>query len=155
MISDESRRRMYAGGRPNRTARFLNGLSAKIFSLGLSPHWAVTLETVSPESGKHLVLPLVIASYHHREFLVSMLGQGSQWVRNVRAAGGHAILHAGRTRPVLLDEVATANRAPILKAYLAQAPGARAHIPLDRHEPVAKFEQIAADHPVFEIHYLR
>jgi hypothetical protein len=97
MIRHESRRRMYAGGRPNRTARFLNGLSAKMFSLGFSPHWAVTLETVSPKSDKHLVLPLVIASYDHREFLVSMLGQGSRWVRDVslrptwhrRPAPGH------------------------------------------------------------------
>jgi hypothetical protein len=42
----------------------------------------------------------------------------------------------------------------ILKAYLAQAPGARAHIPVDQHEPVANFEHIAASYPVFEIRYL-
>ncbi|MFM9921275.1 nitroreductase family deazaflavin-dependent oxidoreductase [Lacisediminihabitans sp. H27-G8] len=155
MIGDESRRRMYAGGRPNRTARFLNDLSAKMFSLGLSPHWAVTLETVNPTSATALILPLVIANFDHREFLVSMLGQRSRWVRNVRAAGGHAIVHAGRRRPVLLTEVAAEDRAPILKAYLDQAPGARAHVPVDRREPVAQFERIAADYPVFEIRYLR
>lgn len=119
MSHGESVRRMYAGGRPNRTARFLNRIGAKVFSLGLSPHWAVTLETVSLKSGKSLTLPLVIARYRHGEYLVSMLGQGSRWVRNVR-----------------------------------RAPGARPHIPVDRREPVAKFERIAADYPVFKIHYL-
>jgi deazaflavin-dependent oxidoreductase (nitroreductase family) len=142
---------MYAGGRPNHRARVMNRVGAAIYSLGLSPHWAVTLETVGPKSGKPLVLPLVIAKYEGREFLVSMLGQGSRWVRNVRSAGGHATIHAGRRRRVLLREVPAESRAPILKAYLARAPGARAHIPVDRHEPVARFERIAADYPVFEI----
>jgi hypothetical protein len=154
MVSDESRRKMYAGGRPNRLARWMNDLSAKAFSLGLSPHWAVTLETANPATGKPLVLPLVIAQHGNHEYLVSMLGQGSVWVRDVRAAGGHAVIRAGRRRPVLLKEVSAANRAPILKAYLAQAPGARAHIPVDKDEPVEKFETIAPDYPVFEIRYV-
>jgi hypothetical protein len=35
--------------------------------------------------------------------------------------------------------------------YLAVAPGARAHIPVDRDAPVEAFEPIAADIPVFRI----
>lgn len=154
MVSDESRRRMYSGGRPNKLARWMNDLSARIFSLGLSPHWAVTLETAHPTTGKPLTLPLVIAQHEHHEYLVSMLGQGSRWVRDVRAANGLAVIHAGRRRPVQLEEVDAADRAPILKSYLAQAPGARAHIPVDMNEPVEKFEAIAPNYPVFEVHYL-
>jgi hypothetical protein len=154
MNQTASRRKMYAGGRPNQWARFLNRVTALIFSLGFSPHWAVTLETVSPKTHKPLVLPVVIASFEGHEYLVSMLGHGSQWVRNVRAADGLAVIRAGRRRRVALHEVAVERCAPILKAYLAQAPGARAHIPVDQHQPVADFEPIAADYPVFQINDL-
>jgi len=146
---------MYAGGRPNKRARFTNRLGARIFALGLTPHWAVALETVGRKSGKPVTLPIAIARYQQRDYLVSMLGQRSQWVLNIRAAGGRAIIHAGRHRHVLLEEVAIENRAPILKAYLARAPGARPHVPVDRREPIAKFEPISADYPVFEIHYVQ
>ncbi|MDP9028387.1 MAG: nitroreductase/quinone reductase family protein [Actinomycetota bacterium] len=150
----DSQRRMYAGGRPNRVARFVNRISATVFSSGISPHWAVTLETTAPKSGKRLVMPVVIARFEDREYLVSMLGQGSRWVRNVRAAGGRAVIHSGRRKPVLLEEVAATESAPILKSYLAQAPGARAHLPVDRRQAVADFEPIAERYPVFAIHYL-
>ncbi|WP_198417166.1 nitroreductase family deazaflavin-dependent oxidoreductase [Cryobacterium sinapicolor] len=151
MIRDDSLRRMYAGGRPNRWARFLNRISAIVFSLGVVGHGAVTLETVNPQSRTLLTLPLVIASYEGNEYAVSMLGQGSRWVRNVRAARGKAVIHAGRRRSVVLEEVQADARAPILKAYLAQAPGARPHIPVEQSEPVDAFAAIAADFPVFKI----
>jgi hypothetical protein len=41
--------------------------------------------------------------------------------------------------------------ARILKAYLQRAPGARAHVPVDRDAPMAEFEPIAGAFPVFRI----
>ena len=52
----------------------------------------------------------------------------------------------------MLEEIPVESRAPIIKAYLAQAPGARPHIPVDQSEPIAAFTAIAGDFPVFEIH---
>jgi hypothetical protein len=52
---------------------------------------------------------------------------------------------------VRLDEVDVADRPPVLKRYLALAPGARGHIPVDRHAPVEAFEDVAARFPVFRI----
>ena len=152
MTREQSLRRMYAGGRPNRWARCLNRISAVVFSLGIIGHGAVTLETVNPKSRTALTLPLVVARVDGAEYLVSMLGRGARWVRNVRAAGGSAVIRSGRRRLVMLTEVPGESRAPIIKAYLAQAPGARPHIPVDQSEPIAAFEAIAADFPVFEIH---
>lgn len=40
-------------------------------------------------------------------------------------------------------------RAPIIKRYLAQVPGARPHIPVDRRSTLADFETIAGKYPVF------
>ncbi|MGN6635130.1 MAG: nitroreductase family deazaflavin-dependent oxidoreductase, partial [Oryzihumus sp.] len=53
--------------------------------------------------------------------------------------------------PVLLVEVPPGERAPILRRYLDLAPGARAHIPVDRHAPLADVEAVAARFPVFRV----
>jgi hypothetical protein len=73
------------------------------------------------------------------------------WVRNLKAAGGQAVLRHGRRESVHLEEVEPGARAPILQRYLQVAPGARPHIPVDRRAPLAEFARVAADFPVFRI----
>jgi hypothetical protein len=80
-----------------------------------------------------------------------MLGKDANWVRNLRAADGRAVLRHGHREAVRLEAVDPSARAPILRRYLALAPGARAHIPVDRRAPLEQFEQIAAQIPVFRI----
>ena len=80
-----------------------------------------------------------------------MLGEETNWVRNVRAAEGKAGLRHGVSEQVLLEEVAVSQRAPILKAFLAHAPGARPHIPVSKDAPLSEFENIAAKFPVFKL----
>jgi hypothetical protein len=93
----------------------------------------------------------VMAVVDGERFLVSMLGTDVAWVRNVAAAGGHALLRHGRTQRVRLEEVAVEKRAPVLKAYLERAPGARPHMPVDKDAPLGDFEAIAAKIPVFRV----
>jgi hypothetical protein len=78
-----------------------------------------------------------------------MLGEETNWVRNVKAAGGKATLRHGQTEHILLEEVDVSQRAPILKAYLHLAPGARPHIALSKDAPLSAFEKIAPKYPVF------
>jgi hypothetical protein len=80
-----------------------------------------------------------------------MLGANVNWVRNLKAAGGHAVLRHGRRERVCLEEVEPGARAPILRRYLEVAPGARPHIPVDRAAPLEEFARIAPDYPVFRI----
>jgi NADPH-dependent 2,4-dienoyl-CoA reductase/sulfur reductase-like enzyme len=84
-------------------------------------------------------------------YLVAMLGQQTNWVRNVRAAGGKARLVHGIREQVRLEEVEISRRAAILKAYLQIAPGARPHIPVNQDAPIAEFENIASKYPVFRL----
>jgi len=72
-------------------------------------------------------------------------------VRNVRACGGLAVLKRGGRERVRLVEVDAGDRAPILRRYLALAPGARPHVPVDRTAPLAEFERIAGQYPVFRV----
>ncbi len=142
---------LYRGGRPSRFAQMQNRLSAVAFSAGLMPSRAGALEVRGRRSGKVVSLPVVIADYEGERYLVSMLGSDANWVRNLEADGGRAELRHGRRESVSLVEVDPALRAPILRRYLALAPGARPHIPVDRRAPLRDFEAIAADYPVFRI----
>jgi hypothetical protein len=80
-----------------------------------------------------------------------MLGENCNWVRNVRAAGGKAILRRWSATPCQLVEVAVAERAQILKRYVEHVPGGRPHIPVDRRAPVAAFETVTDRYPVFRV----
>jgi deazaflavin-dependent oxidoreductase (nitroreductase family) len=133
-------------------ARLANRLSAIQFSAGLlSPGRAMTLEVRGRQSGKAISFPVVMTEYDGQRYLVSMLGKNANWVLNVRAAKGRAVLHRGGREDVRLLEVEPAKRAPILRRYLAVAPGARPHIPVDRHAPLEEFQRIAEEYPVFRI----
>src|SRR4029450_4674134 len=136
---------LYKGGHPNLLARALNRGWAIVFGAGIWPSRMATLEVVSRKSGRTITLPVVIADHDGERYLVSMLGDGAGWGRNVRAARGRAVLRHRRRRarrppargaPVQLDEIPVADRPPVLKRYLAVAPGARAHIPVDRNAPL-------------------
>jgi deazaflavin-dependent oxidoreductase (nitroreductase family) len=141
---------LYRGGHPNLLARALNRGWAVLFGLGVWPSRMATLEVAGRRSGRTITLPVVIAEHEGERYLVSMLGDGG-WVRNVRAAQGLAVLRHGRREAVQLDEIDVADRPAVLKRYLAVAPGARAHIPVDRDAPVEAFEPVAASIPVFRI----
>lgn len=102
-------------------------------------------------SGRIIALPVVIAVVDGQRYVVSMLGEKAQWVQNVRAASGRAVLRSGGREEVRLEEVPTDQRAPLLKAYLQRAPGARPHVPVNKDAALAEFEKIAAAFPVFRI----
>ena len=143
---------MYRTGRPGTLARAMNRISAAQFSAGmLSPARAMTLEVRGRRTGRVISLPVVVAGYQGGRYLVSMLGNDANWVHNVRAAGGRAVLRRGRPQEVRLEEVEPGDRAPILRRYLEVAPGARPHVPVDRRAPLAEFERIAGQFPVFRI----
>jgi hypothetical protein len=63
-----------------------------------------------------------MAKVGSERYLVSMLGENAAWVRNIRAAGGNAVLQHGPREEVRLGEIPVGQRAPVLKAYLQRAP---------------------------------
>lgn len=142
---------LYRGGRPNWLARALNRGWAAIHALGVAPNYMVTLEVPGWRSGRLISLPLAMVSLAGERYLVSMLGANAAWVRNVQAAGGNATIRHGRSEQVRLVELPADQRAPVLQLYLRRAPGARPHLPVDKDAPLAEFEAIAAQYPVFRV----
>ena len=151
MTKGDLNRWLYRGNLPNAIARIVNKASGALGATGLVHHGLARLETTGRKTGKVTSLPVVVAEFDGERYLVSMLGEDVNWVRNVRAAGGRAALQSGRREEVRLDDVPVDQRAPILKAYLQQAPGARPHFPVGPDASLADFDKISAGFPVFRV----
>lgn len=124
---------------------------AWVSGLGLVPDTLLTLETRDRNSGRVCATILVVARYQGQRYLVSMLGDDSEWVKNVRVAGGQVSIKRRRSQPVLLTEIPVHERAAILKAWCQVATSGRQHLPVSHDAPVSAFEAIAGDYPVFRI----
>jgi deazaflavin-dependent oxidoreductase (nitroreductase family) len=151
MTRGDFKRWLYRGQQPNWIARMLNRAWATLFSSGILPDYMVTLEVTGRKSGRTVSLPVAVAVVNRERYLVSMLGENVQWVHNVRAAGGRAVLRRHGREEVHLEEVPAEQRAPILKAYLKRAPGARPHVPVNKDAPLTEFEKVATSFPVFRV----
>ena len=141
----------YRNQRPTRLGKLANRVAGRLGAIGLSPSFQVRLEVPGRRSGKMTSAPLVVGEYGGDHYLVSMLGPGAEWIKNARANGGKVVLnHRGR-RPVRLEDVPVAERAPILKAYLKRAFGARRHFSIGPDASIEEFAAIADRYPAFRI----
>src|SRR5437867_233757 len=143
-------RLFYRDWRPTRVGRWVNQLASWWSGLGLSSRDAV-LEVRGRASGRRRATPVVIATVEGRRYLVSMLGAASDWVKNVEAAHGHAVLRQGRRRAVHLVGVPAAERAPILSEYVRVATSGRHHFPVAVGSPLSELRTIADRYPVYRI----
>ena len=137
--------------RPMKLTQIMNGALGWLASLGLTPSHMITLEVKGRRSGQPRSTVVNSVEYEGERYLVSPRGE-SEWVRNVRAAGGEAVIrHRGR-RSVRLEELPPEQRAPILKKYLGEnAMSTKQHFGVDPKADVAEFEAIASLHPVFRV----
>lgn len=144
----------------SRYARVSRLVGVPLTRLGLAPRHAVTLEVNGRRTGKPRRIPVLVTRFRGDDYLVSLAGE-SEWVRNVRAAHGRAVLHRRGARPVTLEELPASARAPVLAAYQAagaQRSGesgarlqARYNFGLGPLPTVADFERIAHRYPVFRV----
>jgi F420H(2)-dependent quinone reductase len=142
--------------------RRLNWLGVLLTSVGLAPTDAVTLQVRGRTSGKLRRVPILRTRYQAMDYLVALAGE-SQWVRNVRAARGDAVIRRGRARRVRLEELAPADRPDIIAEYLragrrrsgadANANQARFYFGLDPAPSIDDIRAIADHYPVFRVFY--
>lgn len=140
----------------------LNRLGVLLTSLGLAPRDAVTLQVRGRNSGKVRRVPILRTRYQGEDYLVALAGE-SQWVRNVRAAKGHAVIRRGKARHVRLEELPAADRAEIIAEYLhaglnrsgakANAKQARYYFGLNSVPSMDEIQTIVEYYPVFRVVY--
>ncbi len=119
------------------TRRVFNPIAMRF---GLSGTETVTVP--GRRSGRPLRVPVIPVEHGGARYLVSTRGE-SDWVKNLRAAGGGELARRGHTHRFAADEIAVADRPPVIEAYRA-----RIGREVDRY-----FEKLPdlADHPVFLI----
>jgi deazaflavin-dependent oxidoreductase (nitroreductase family) len=148
-------RLFYRNWRPTRLGRWVNELQGWWSAAGLPPRIMAALEVRGRTSGRIRSNPVVITSVSGKRYLVSMLGPRSDWVKNVEAAHGNAVIRQGRRRRVHLVLVPPERRAPILREYVRIAQSGRHHFPLPVGAPLSEFEVIADRYPVYRIDPVR
>ena len=120
--------------------------------LGISISGANVLSVKGRKTGKWHSLPVNPLTVNGRKYLVSPRGD-TQWARNVRA-GSEANLRLGRkTTPFKATELADADKAPIIRAYLdkwAYATAGHFGVPRKGYT-AADIERVAPRSPVFSI----
>jgi len=126
-------------------------------SLGLTSG-TVTLEVRGRKTGKPIRVSLTAVRRQGSRYLVSLAGGESQWVKNVRAAEGRAIVLSGRRTPVRLVEIPDAEKPPVLLGYVQQrafshsgAESARLFFGLGPKPTLADMQAIASRYIVFRI----
>jgi deazaflavin-dependent oxidoreductase (nitroreductase family) len=128
----------------------LSRLLGVAFAAGIGPNQAATIEVRGRKTGRTISFPVVVVAHGADRYVVAMLGDRTNWVRNVRA-DNHVVLLQGKRENVSLVEDLSDDRAAILRRYLELAPGARPFFPIDRRAPLGDFERIAEEYPVFRV----
>jgi hypothetical protein len=119
--------------------------------VGLPPRSWFALEVRDRVSGRMRADAVVVPTVAGERYIVSMFGTISDWVHNLEAAHGDAVIVHGGSQRVRLVLVAPEKRAPILQEYVRVASSGRKHFPLPIGAPLSDFATIAAQYPVYRI----
>ncbi|MDA8047341.1 MAG: nitroreductase family deazaflavin-dependent oxidoreductase [Actinomycetota bacterium] len=136
------------------TRNVLNRLVAGLTRSGISVLGSRVLEVKGRKSGLPRRTPVNLLDYQGAHYLVAPRGE-TEWVRNVRAAGGSVTLIRGRRREQFrAEELADADKPDLLRAYLARWKF-EVGMFFDGVGPdssPAQLAGIAGRHPVFRLH---
>ncbi len=135
------------------TRNIFNTLVKGLTRMGVSVMGSRVLEHRGRTSGKLHHVPVNLLSVEGKQYLVAPRGE-TQWVRNVRHAGGHLVLILGRRRQLrTATEIPVADSVPILRAYLRRWKFETGMF-FDGVTPDstdAEWAAVADRHPVFEL----
>lgn len=99
------------------TRRVLNPVMRGLTRVGISVLGSRELRVRGRASGEWRATPVNLLTLEGQRYLVAPRGT-TQWVRNIRAAGGGELRLGRRTEAFQAVEVADADKAPILREYL-------------------------------------
>jgi hypothetical protein len=141
----------YRNRRPTWLGHWVSQLFCWWARIGIPPQSWVALEVRDRVSGRMRADAVVVPTVAGERYVVSMFGTISDWVRNIEAAHGDAVLSHGGSVRVRLVPVPPEDRAPILREYVRVASSGRKHFPLPVGAPLADFAAIAPQYPVYRI----
>lgn len=99
------------------TNRVVNPFMAWLVRRGVGLKGAAVLEVVGRKSGEPRTTPVNPLPLDGERYLLAPRGE-TEWVRNIRVAGHAALLTRGSREEFAVEEVADADKLPIIRAYL-------------------------------------
>ena len=134
------------------TKTVFNPLMMLSMKLGKGWRGSHILEVPGRKSGKKQSVPVNPLSFEGKRYLVAPRGN-TQWVRNVRAAGGGTLRLGGKREPFKASEIADAAKPPVLRAYLKnwESETGKFFGGVTAEAPESDLVGIAPNHPIFEI----
>jgi len=137
--------------KPSGFVKLMNGFIGRLASMGLIPGDTAMLQVKGRRSGETRSTAVTWVEHEGQRYLVAPRGT-TEWVRNVRAAGGEAAIRRRKSEGVKLEELPPEQKAPIIKAYLKKtAMATKREFGIEPEAPIEEFEKIAERHPVFRI----
>ena len=139
--------------KPDRFNRMiLNPSVAFLTRLGISVWGSRVLRVRGRKSGAWRSHPVNLLTYQGRRYLVAPRGQ-TQWVRNIRVAGGGELRVGTRSEAFTAVEVSDEDKLSILREYLRrwkfEVGQFFGGVSADSSD--AELRRIAPDHPVFRV----
>ncbi|HEV3289326.1 MAG TPA: nitroreductase/quinone reductase family protein [Streptosporangiaceae bacterium] len=102
---------------PDRATRLFNSVVATLTRAGVSVYGSRVLAVRGRTSGEWRTTPVNLLTLNGERYLVAPRGE-TQWVRNMRAAGGGELRVGRRAEPFTATELADAGKPAVLRAYL-------------------------------------
>lgn len=99
------------------TKRVMNPLIMLLAKLGLNLWGACVLTVPGRKTGKPQHVPVNPLPFEGERYLVAPRGE-TQWVRNIRAAGGGELRRGRRSERFRVVELVDEEKPPLLRAYL-------------------------------------
>jgi deazaflavin-dependent oxidoreductase (nitroreductase family) len=134
------------------TQHVFNATVGLITRLGLSVWGSRVLEVRGRKTGEPRRVPVNLLTFEGAQYLVAPRGE-TQWVRNLRAAGGGALLLGRRRQEFTAVELPDADKPALLRAYVKRWK-AEVGVFFDgvgADSSAEEVERIAPRHPVFRI----
>jgi hypothetical protein len=136
------------------TKNVFNRLVAGANRLGLNLAGSQTLAVRGRKSGEMKTNPVNPFEIEGRTYLLAPRGT-TQWVRNLRAAGGEGELRTGRkVRRFHATEIPDSEKLPPLRLYMDKwAWEVKGFLGIDADAPDEELRRIAPNHPVFVLDF--
>jgi len=137
------------------TRNVFNRVVALLTRLGISVWGSRELRVRGRKSGEWRTTPVNLLTFDGARYLVAPRGT-TQWVRNLRAAGGGELRVGRRVDVFRATEIADADKPPILRAYLKRW---KLEVGVffdgvDATSSDAELQRISVDHPIFSVEEL-
>jgi deazaflavin-dependent oxidoreductase (nitroreductase family) len=130
--------------------KLVNPINRFMLGRGIGPAPQHLLSVVGRKTGKAHATPVALIAVDGERYVVAGF-DGSDWVKNARAAGKGALVRGRSIEQVALIEVPVGERGRILQVFARRIRGGTRFLTVPAGGSPEAFAAAAARHPVFQV----